>query len=164
IDPAKALDYKEKKGSVVGLSGTSEISNEDLLELDVDILIPAALENAITGNNASKIRAKIISEVANGPTTPEADKILAKNGVFLVPDILANAGGVTVSYLEWVQNLSRQHWTEQVVNEELERKMVSGFKAVHDFSKKYGVPMRDAALAIAVSRVADAIKTLGVWP
>ena len=164
IDPAKALDYKDKKGSVVGLSGTSEISNEDLLELDVDILIPAALENAITGNNASKIKAKIICEVANGPTTPEADKILSKNGVFLVPDILANAGGVTVSYLEWVQNLSRQHWTEQVVNEELERKMVTGFKAVHDFSKKHGVPMRDAALAIAVSRVAEAIKALGIWP
>ena len=164
IDPAKALAYKEEKGSVVELSGTSKISNEDLLELEVDILIPAALENAITGNNASKIRAKIISEVANGPTTPEADKILSKNGVFLVPDILANAGGVTVSYLEWVQNLSRQHWTEEVVNVELEKKMVSGFKSVHDFSKKYAVPMRDAALAIAVSRVADAIKTLGVWP
>ncbi len=164
IDPEKAIAFKEKKGSVVGLTGSKEMSNEELLELDVDILIPAALENAITGENASRIRAKIICEAANGPTTPDADKIISKNGVFLVPDILANSGGVAVSYLEWVQNLSRQHWTEEAVNKELEKKMVAGFNSVHEFSTKHNVPMRDAALAIAVSRVSDAIKSLGVWP
>ena len=141
-----------------GLPGSREISNEELLELDVDILIPAALENAITAKKASKMRAKIIAEAANGPTTPDADKILSKSGVFLVPDILANSGGVCVSYLEWVQNLSRQHWTEEAVNKELEKKMVAGFNSVHEFSVKHNVPMRDAALAIAVTRVSDAIR------
>ena len=164
IDPHKAVAYKDKKGSLVGMPGTTEITNEDLLELDVDVLIPAALENAITGHNASKVKAKIISEVANGPTTPEADKILSRNEVFLVPDILANSGGVAVSYLEWVQNLQRQHWTEHEVNSQLEKKMVSAFNSVHSFAKREGVQMRDAALAIAVSRVAEAIKDLGVWP
>ena len=148
----------------MGLAGTTAISNEELLELDVDILIPAALENAITAKNASKVKAKIISEAANGPTTPEADEILAKNKVFLVPDILANAGGVTVSHLEWVQNLSREHWTEDEVNQKLEQKMVIGFNGAHEASKKYGVPMREGALAVAVGRVAEAIKTLGQWP
>ncbi len=164
LDPAKVQAHKDKTGSVVGLAGTTAISNEELLELDVDILIPAALENAITAKNAAKVKAKIISEAANGPTTPEADEILAKNKVFLVPDILANAGGVTVSYLEWVQNLSREHWTEDEVNQKLEQKMVIGFNGAHDASKKYGVPMREGALAVAVGRVAEAIKTLGQWP
>jgi glutamate dehydrogenase (NAD(P)+) len=164
IDPEKAIAFKEKNGSVVGLPGTKEISNEDLLETQVDFLIPAALENAITGKNAPKIRAKVVAEVANGPTTPEADKILTKNGVLLIPDVLANSGGVAVSYLEWVQNLQREHWTEKEVNSQLERKMISAFNAVHSFAKKEGVPMRDAALAIAVSRVAEAIRDLGVWP
>jgi glutamate dehydrogenase (NAD(P)+) len=164
LDPSKVQAHKDKTGSVVELAGTRAISNEELLELDVDILIPAALENAITAKNASKVKAKIISEAANGPTTPEADTILAKNKVFLVPDILANAGGVTVSYLEWVQNLSREHWTEDEVNQKLEQKMVIGFNGAHDASKKYGVPMREGALAVAVGRVAEAIKTLGQWP
>ena len=164
IDPQKAIACKERNGSLAGIPGTTEITNEDLLELDVDILIPAALENAITGQNAAKVKARIISEVANGPTTPEADKILSKEGVFLVPDILANSGGVAVSYFEWVQNLQRQHWTEQEVNSQLERKIVSAFNSVHAFAKKESVHMRDAALAIAVSRVAEAIKDLGVWP
>ncbi|MDG6907543.1 MAG: Glu/Leu/Phe/Val dehydrogenase [Nitrososphaerota archaeon] len=164
LDPQKIQEHKKKTGSVVGLEGTHEISNEELLELDVDFLIPAALENAITEKNASKIRAKIVCEGANGPTTPEADKILEKNKVFLVPDILANSGGVTVSYLEWVQNLNRTHWTEFEVNQKLEEKMVTGFKSTFDTAKKYNVPMRDGALALAVGRVSDAIKTLGIWP
>ncbi len=164
LDPAKVQAQKDRTGTVVGLPGTKAISNEDLLELDVDILIPAALENAITGKNASHIKAKIISEAANGPTTPEADEVLAKNKVFLVPDILANAGGVTVSYLEWVQNLYREHWTEDEVNKELEKKMVIGFNGAYDASKKYGVPMREGALAVAVNRVAEAMRTLGQWP
>ncbi|MDA4129505.1 MAG: Glu/Leu/Phe/Val dehydrogenase [Thaumarchaeota archaeon] len=164
LDPEKVLSHKEKTGSVVGLPGTQEISNDELLELDVDILIPAALENAITEKNASNVRAKIVCEAANGPTTPIADKILSRNGVFLVPDILANAGGVVVSYFEWVQNLTREHWTEKEVNDKLEKKMVSGFENVHKTSEKYGMGMREGALALSIGRVADAIKTLGVWP
>ena len=164
LDPAKVQAHKDKTGSVVGLEGTSEISNEELLELHVDILIPAALENAITAKNASDVKAKIVCEAANGPTTPDADKILAKNKVFLVPDILANSGGVTVSYLEWVQNLSREHWTEEEVNQKLELKMVSGFKGAYEASTKYAVEMREGALAVAIGRVAEAIKTLGMWP
>jgi glutamate dehydrogenase (NAD(P)+) len=164
LDPKEIQSHKDHTGSVIGLKGTQEISNDELLELDVDILIPAALENAITGRNASKIKARIVSEGANGPTTPEADKILENNKVFLVPDILANSGGVTVSYLEWVQNLNRQHWTEAEVNEKLEQKMVSAFRSTFDKAKKYNVSMRDGALALAVGRVSEAIKTLGIWP
>jgi len=164
LDPAKVQSHKDKTGSVVGLEGTSEISNEELLETEVDILIPAALENAITAKNASNVKAKIICEAANGPTTPDADYILAKNKIFLVPDILANSGGVTVSYLEWVQNLSREHWTEEVVNQKLEQKMVNGFKGVYEASMKYSVGMREGALAVSIGRVADAIKSLGMWP
>lgn len=164
IDPQKALKHKEQTGSVVGFKGTKGLTNEELLELDVDILIPAALENTITGKNASKIKAKIVSEAANGPTTPEADKVLEKNDVLVVPDILANAGGVTVSYLEWVQNLNRTHWTEAEVNEKLEQKMVTAFNSCYNTAKKYNTSMRDGALALAVGRVSDAIKSLGVWP
>ncbi len=164
LDVRTVRAHKNDTGSVVGLKGTESISNEDLLELDVDILIPAALENAITEKNASKIRAKIVSEAANGPTTPAADKILEKNKVLVIPDILANSGGVAVSYLEWVQNLNRQHWTESEVNEKLEQKMVAAFKHTFEASQKYNVSMREGALALAVARVADAIKTLGIWP
>lgn len=164
IDPRNAIEHKEETGSVVGLKGTRDITNEELLELDVDILIPAALENTITDRNASRIKAKIVSEAANGPTTPEADTILEKNGVLVVPDILANAGGVTVSYLEWVQNLNRMHWTEAEVNEKLEQKMVTAFKSCYSTSKKYTTSMREGALALAVGRVSDAIKSLGMWP
>jgi len=164
LDSKKLEQYKEKTGSVVGYAGTSEISNEDLLELDVDILIPAALENQITSANAPRIKAKIVSEAANGPTTPEADRILEKNKVFLIPDILANAGGVVVSYFEWVQNLNRDHWTETEVNSRLEDKIVSAFKRTYDESKKYNVSMRDGAYALAVGRVAEAVQLLGMWP
>ncbi len=164
LDPNKVQKHKDKTGSVVGLEGTEEVSNEELLESEVDILIPAALESAITEKNASKIKAKIVCEGANGPTTPEADKILERNKVMVVPDILANSGGVTVSYLEWVQNLNRQHWTEAEVNEKLELKMVSAFKNTFETAKKYNVALRDGALALAVGRVSEAIRTLGIWP
>lgn len=164
LDSAKTLKHKEKTGSVKGLEGSEEIDPEKLLELDVDILVPAALENSITADNAGNVKAKIVSEAANGPTTPEADKVLERNKVLVIPDILANAGGVTVSYLEWVQNLNRQHWTEEQVNAQLEQKMVSAFNACYQTSKKYNVAMRSGALALSIQRVADAIKLLGIWP
>jgi len=157
-------DFKEKTGSVVGFQGAQEITNIDLLELEVDILVPAALENQITASNAPKVKARIISEAANGPTTPDADRILDKKGIVVVPDILANSGGVIVSYLEWVQNLNRVHWPEAQVNEELERKMTIAFASVYEKSKKLNVSLRDAALALAIERVGRAIELLGIWP
>lgn len=164
INAQELVDHKAQTGSVVGFKGLKEISDEELLGLDCEILIPAALENVITSKNASNIKAKIISEAANGPTTPEADKILVENKVLLIPDILANAGGVMVSYLEWVQNLEREHWTETHVNERLEDNMVASFKEVWTTSKSNEVSMRNAALMVGVGRVAEAIKTLGLWP
>jgi glutamate dehydrogenase (NAD(P)+) len=164
LDSKKIEAFKERTGSVVGFEGTEPISNKDLLELQVDILIPAALENQITVSNASKIKAKIISEAANGPTTPDADRILERNKVLLIPDILANAGGVVVSYLEWVQNLNRTHWTEAQVNAELEQRMTVAFKSTFEKSKSLNVSMRDGALALAIERVGRAIQTLGIWP
>lgn len=164
IEAKKALIHKEKTGSVVGYPGTEQISNDELLELECDILVPAALENAITSKNASRIKANIISEAANGPTTPEADKILDGNKSFIIPDILANAGGVAVSYLEWVQNLNREHWSEEEVNAKLEKTMVRAFHDVYSLSKKHNTHMRTAALVLGVGRVAEAIKSLGIWP
>jgi glutamate dehydrogenase (NAD(P)+) len=164
LDSAKTLKHKEQTGSVVGLEDSEQIEPQKLLELDVDILIPAALENSITADNAKNVKAKVISEAANGPTTPEADAILERNKVLVVPDILANAGGVTVSYLEWVQNLNREHWTEAQVNERLEQKMVAAFNACYEMSKKHNVGMRSGALALSIKRVADAIQMLGIWP
>ena len=132
------------------------ISNEELLELPVDILIPAALENVITEKNAAKIKAKVSGEAANGPTTPAADQILRNNDVFVIPDILANAGGVTVSYFEWVQNLYTFYWTEAEVNKHLERIMMQSFEKVYSMHIKKKVDMRTAAYMVAVKRVADA--------
>ncbi|MCX8191716.1 MAG: Glu/Leu/Phe/Val dehydrogenase, partial [Nitrososphaerales archaeon] len=161
INPQIALSHKQKTGSVVGLEGCESISNEELLTLECDVLIPAALENVITKSNASNIKAKIIVEGANGPTTTEADEILNANKVLVVPDILANAGGVTVSYFEWVQNLSRESWSEEVVNSKLEEKIVKAFHHVYKWSQERKESMRKAALAVAVSRVAEAMKTFG---
>ena len=135
-----------------------------MLETKCDILIPAALENQIVKTNADKIKAKIVSEGANGPTTPEADKALFEKGVVLIPDILANAGGVTTSYYEWVQNLEREHWPVEEVNQKLEAKMIKAFNDVYKSAKKEKCEMRTAALMLGVGRVADAIKTLGFWP
>jgi glutamate dehydrogenase (NAD(P)+) len=164
LDPAKVQQHKDKTGSVVGFAGSEELDPNELLELDVDILVPAALENSITERNAPNVKAKIIAEAANGPTTPEADAVLERNKVLVVPDILANAGGVTVSYLEWVQNLNREHWSEDEVNAKLENKMVAAFHASYDMSQKHGVSMRSGALALSIKRVADAIKLLGLFP
>ena len=164
IDPIKAIRYKERSGTVVGMPGGSRISNDDLLALKCDILIPAALENVITLNNAEQIKAKIIAEAANGPTTPHADEVLAKKGVFMLPDILANAGGVTVSWFEWAQNLHGFNWNEVEVNAKLEQVMKKAFYDVLEMSKKYRVHMRTAAYILAVGRVADATLVRGLFP
>jgi glutamate dehydrogenase (NAD(P)+) len=164
MDADKLIAHKEKTGSVVGFPGSQPISGKELLQMDVDILSPSALENTILPDIARGIKAKIIAECANGPTTPAADKILDANGVFLIPDILANAGGVIVSYFEWVQNLQRYEWTEAEVNSKLERQITNAFKAVHEASLKYNTSMRTGAMIVAVGRVADAVKTLGLFP
>lgn len=164
LNPYEVYEHKIKTGSVAKYKGSKSITNEELLELKCDILIPAALENQITKANADNIKAKIISEGANGPTTPEADKMLHEKEVLLIPDILANSGGVTTSYFEWVQNLTREHWTIEEVNRKLEDKMVKAFNDVCEVAKKEKSDMRTAALIVGVGRVAEAIKTLGLWP
>ena len=164
MDADKLIAHKEKTGSVVGFPGSQPTTDKELLQMDVDILGPSALENTILPEIAKGIRAKIIAECANGPTTPEADKILHANKVFVIPDILANAGGVIVSYLEWVQNLERIAWSEKEVNDMLEKKITSAFNDVHAASLKHNTDMRTAAMIVAVARVAEAVKTLGTFP
>lgn len=164
FDPRSLLEHKEKTGTVVGYPGCKTITNEEVLELKCDILIPAALENVITKENASRIRARIVAEGANGPTTPDADEILQRNKVFVIPDIVANAGGVTVSYFEWVQNLNREHWTEDEVNKKLEEKMVKAFWDVVKLSEKHEVYTRTAAYMLGVGRVAQAMAERGIFP
>ena len=127
LDIAKVINWKSEHGTVQGFPGATDVTNAAVLEVDCDILIPAALENQITSRNAGRIKARLVAEAANGPTTPDADEILFKNGVFLIPDILCNAGGVTVSYFEWVQDLNRDHWSEVVVNAKLKEIMVKAF-------------------------------------
>jgi glutamate dehydrogenase (NAD(P)+) len=164
MDADKLIAHKAKTGSVMGFPGSQPISGKELLQMDVDILSPAALENTILPDIAKGVRAKIVAECANGPTTPEADKILHANKVFVIPDILANSGGVIVSYLEWVQNLERIGWTEEEVNEMLRKKITGAFGDVHAASLKHGTDMRTAAMIVAVGRVADAVRTLGTFP
>jgi len=148
-------------GSMSEIPGVEELSNEELLESEVDVLVPAALENQITETNAKKIRADLVVEGANGPTTPLADRILQSNGIHVVPDILANSGGVLVSYFEWVQNLNHDHWTEEEVNRRLESKMMQAFCNVLRYSQDQNLDLRRAALAIAVQRVVAAMKLNG---
>jgi glutamate dehydrogenase (NAD(P)+) len=164
IDPLKAMRYKERSGTVVGMPGTSRISNDDLLTMKCDILIPAALENVITLNNADQIKAKIVAEAANGPTTPHADEVLARKGIALLPDILANAGGVTCSYFEWVQDLQSFFWSEAEVNAKLETVMRRAFHEVHETMRKHRTHMRTGAYVLAVGRVADATLVRGLFP
>jgi glutamate dehydrogenase (NAD(P)+) len=164
LDPAKVSAGKREHGTVVGFPGSEEISNTALLELPCDILVPAALENQITDRNADRIQAKIVAEAANGPTTPEADAILYERGIFLIPDILCNAGGVTVSYFEWVQDMQSFFWTEQRINESLKEIMDRAFEAVHAMSHRHEVDMRTAAYMVAVARVAEATTLRGLYP
>lgn len=154
-------DYKAKTSSVINYPGSEPISNEELLELKVDILIPSALENVITKQNAPKIKAKIIAELANGPTTPEADDILYKNGVHVIPDFLCNAGGVTVSYFEMVQNFYMYYWDEKDVQELLDKKLTSAYHAVLQTARRFNINMRQAAYVVAVERVVEAMKLRG---
>ncbi|NSW76412.1 MAG: Glu/Leu/Phe/Val dehydrogenase [Candidatus Atribacteria bacterium] len=161
INPDEALKCKNDTCSVVNLPGGQRISNEDLLELEVDILVPAALENVITEKNAPRIKAKIVAELANGPTTPEADQILYRNGVHVIPDFLCNAGGVTVSYFEMVQNFYMYYWEEEEVMKRLAKKMTTAYHTVLDTSKKYSIHMRQAAYVTAVQRVVEAMKLRG---
>jgi glutamate dehydrogenase (NAD(P)+) len=164
IDPYKASRYKERSGTVVGMPGTSRISNDDLLTMKCDILIPAALEAVITLNNAEQIRAKIVAEAANGPTTPHADEVLARRGIMVLPDILANSGGVTTSYFEWVQDLQSFFWSEAEVNAKLESVMKRAFHEVHETARKHHSHMRTGAYILAVGRVADATVVRGLFP
>jgi glutamate dehydrogenase (NAD(P)+) len=161
IDPNEALKCKQDTCSVVNLSGSTPVSNEELLELDVDILIPAALENVINEENAPRIKAKIVAELANGPTTPEADQILHEKGVHVIPDFLCNAGGVTVSYFEMVQNFYMYYWEEEEVLKRLAKKMTTAYHTVLGNLKKYSTHMRQAAYVTAVERVVEAMKLRG---
>jgi len=164
LDIKAVLAHKETTGSLSGYREAEPISNDKLLELECDVLVPAALENQITMENAPRIRAKIVAEAANGPTTPGADEILHKNGIFLIPDILANAGGVTVSYFEWVQSLQAFFWEENQVNHHLEKVMTRAFDEVLGIANKFNVGMRIAAYILAVGRVAEATRIRGIYP
>jgi len=164
LDPARVGAWKREHATVVGFPGADAVSNTEILELDCDILVPAALENQITEQNAPRISARIVAEAANGPTTPEADQILFDRGVFVIPDILCNAGGVTVSYFEWVQDMQSFFWTEQRINESLHEIMDRAFESVHSMSKLHGVHMRTAAYMVGVARVAEATTLRGLYP
>ena len=164
LEPEKVLEYSRKTGSVVGYPEAKTITNEELLALDVDVLIPAAIEGTIHRKNADNINAKIIIEGANGPVTPEADRILNEKGVVIVPDILANAGGVIVSYLEWNQNLHREIWTLEEVRAKLMARMTTAFNEVYSVFKEKEVTMREAAYIVALTRVVDALMDRGIWP
>ncbi len=164
LDYKAVLDFKKETGTVVGFKGTDKITNEELLELQCDILAPSALEDQLHERNAPKVKAKIICELANGPTTQEADAILHERGIFVIPDILASAGGVTVSYFEWVQDLYRYFWSAQEVDERLKLFITEAFKRVLDMHLKQKVDMRTAAFMTAVSRVAEAARARGLFP
>jgi glutamate dehydrogenase (NAD(P)+) len=164
LDLAAVDAHKKKTGSVVGFAGSTPVSNQAILEIPCDVLIPAALENQITSENAAKIKTKIVAEAANGPTTPEADEILYKNGAMVIPDILCNAGGVTVSYFEWVQDLNRDFWEEDEVNIRLEKKMVRAFNEVYAMAQKEQSHLRLGAYLLSVQRVADAMTVRGIYP
>jgi glutamate dehydrogenase (NAD(P)+) len=163
IDPEAALKHKERNGQLEGFAGGEKITNEELLELKVEVLIPAAIENQLRKDNADKVKAKLIAELANGPTTPEADKILQEKGVFVIPDFLCNSGGVTVSYFEWVQNLYSYYWSEEEVHQKLDAKMTKAFQDVLNTYLKYNskINMREAANVVSIQRVENAMRLRG---
>lgn len=164
LDPNKVLEHKQKTGSVVGYPNTESVTNAELLELECEVLIPAALEGVITRENADRIKAKMIAEAANGPTTPEADSVLFQKGIVVLPDILANAGGVTVSYFEWVQDTLAFFWTKDEINERLKKIMVNAFNHCWEYRNKYKCNTRNAAYILAIERVGRAIKLRGIYP
>ena len=164
LDVAQVIRWKAEHNTVAGFPGSRPVSQQELLEIECDVLVPAALENVLTGLNAERVRTRIIAEAANGPTTPEADEILHRRGVFVIPDILCNAGGVTVSYFEWVQDLNRDFWNEATVNAKLREIMVQSFKDVLATSQREEVDMRLAAYMLAVDRVASATAIRGLYP
>jgi glutamate dehydrogenase (NAD(P)+) len=161
LDPQAVIAHKRETGSVVGFPGAQSVSNAELLELDVTVLIPAALENQIVASNASNVKARIVGELANGPTTPEADEILFEKGVYVIPDFLCNAGGVTVSYFEQVQNAYDYYWDIDTVHERLDKKMTAAFHAVHEAAQEHKVHNRMGAYVVAVRRVAEACMLRG---
>jgi len=161
LEPRKVLQHKTETGSVINFPEAENITNDELLELEVTVLCPAALENVIVEENASKIKAKLVTALANGPITPEADEVLYNNGVFVIPDFLCNAGGVTVSYFEWVQNIYNCYWDEEEVHQRLGKNMTKAFQAVLSESLKRKVSMRLAAYIVAVARVAEAMRLKG---
>ena len=164
IKTSKLIEYKEKKGSVVGFPGSKKVTTEDLLTTKCDILVPAALENQITANIAKNLKCKIIAEAANGPTLPEADPIIYKKKIMVIPDILANSGGVCISYLEWVQNNMGYYWSFDEVANKMEDHITRGFKDTYARAKKYNIDMRKAAMVLAVERVVEAFNQRGLWP
>ncbi len=164
IDPMGALRHKQEHGSLEGFGSSDTITNAELLEIECDILVPAALESVITAQNADRIKTKMIAEAANGPTTPEADRILFEKGIMILPDILANAGGVTVSYFEWAQNIQGYYWAEDEVNQKLERVMKRSFQDVYDTSTNNTADMRTGAYMLAISRVAEVTRLRGIFP
>jgi len=161
---SKILEHKQKTGSVVGFPGSKKISTEELLTTKCDVLIPAALENQITAKIAKNLKCKIIAEAANGPTMPEADPIIYKKKIMVIPDILANSGGVCISYLEWVQNNMGYYWTFDEVANKMEANITKGFRDIYAISKKHKIDMRKAAMVLAVERVLEAFNQKGIWP
>lgn len=157
----EVLEYKKKTGSITGFPETKTMTNDQLLAAQVDVLVPVALENVINKDNADQIQAKVILEMANGPTTPEADKILDKKEIIVIPDVLANSGGVTVSYFEWVQNLSGYRWKLERVNQELKEHITGAFEEIWQFAWKEEVDLRTAAFVLALQRITTAIKLRG---
>jgi glutamate dehydrogenase (NAD(P)+) len=164
LDIQAVLKHKEATGTLRGIKGVKEIAPDEVVEVECDVLCPSALENSITGTNVGKVKTKIIAELANGPTTPVADRVLEDEGVMLIPDILANAGGVTVSYYEWVQDQYSFFWSEKRINQTLEDTMTDAFQKVHQTAHRYGTDLRTGAYILAIDRVAEATRVRGIFP
>ena len=164
IDVPKLRQYRKEHGTIMGFSEAETITNAELIAMPCDVLVPAAMEDQINRTNAASVRAKMVAEGANGPTTPDADRIMNENGIIVIPDILCNAGGVVVSYFEWVQDMQQLFWEEDDVNHRLERIMVRSFRDVNETARQMAIDLRTAALVLAIGRVADATQTRGLYP